>query len=262
MTIGWQDEDPCANQSQDDHVIAESAGDLKKDMVLESVVKRLQEASTTQMESYGFCGIIASMALHDFAMYELTKKAEDLRVGLYLAIATIVTISPNYLKLFIVIRLVPDTLKSNLRLYCNMKALEQSERLKKPLSKNCPRMRVDLSKFYKSKFEKTFGVEALEWAIYHGEEAVTSVPSGHNQHNLDDRLGSVYGCTSAKQYWDQGKIAAHEGLASHTDGPSKSCRLPELSSNLHFQSPNIIRSLRSCRSPNACPSGISYSARG
>ena len=76
-------------------------------------------------------------------MYELPKKPEDLCVGLYLAIATVATISPNYLKLFMVIGLVPDTLKSNHRLYGNMKTLEQSERLKKPLSENCPRMRAE-----------------------------------------------------------------------------------------------------------------------
>ena len=47
-------------------------------MVLESVVRRLQETSTTQMESYRFCDIIAIMALHNSAMYDLTKKLEDL----------------------------------------------------------------------------------------------------------------------------------------------------------------------------------------
>lgn len=71
MTIGWQDEDPCEDQSHDDQAIAESAGDLKKDMVvLESVVKTLQEASTTQMGSNGFCDIISILGLHNFAMYE------------------------------------------------------------------------------------------------------------------------------------------------------------------------------------------------
>ena len=78
MTIGRQDENPSDNQPQNDHVIAESASDLKKDMVLESVVRRLQEASTTQMESYGLCDIIAIVASHNFAMYDLTKKLEDL----------------------------------------------------------------------------------------------------------------------------------------------------------------------------------------
>ena len=40
MTIGWQDDDPCEYQYQDDHVKAESAGDLKNYMVLEFVVAR------------------------------------------------------------------------------------------------------------------------------------------------------------------------------------------------------------------------------
>ena len=65
-----------------DHVIAEYASDLKKDMALESVVKRLHEASTTQVGSYGFCDIIAINALHNFAMCGLANKVEDFCIDL------------------------------------------------------------------------------------------------------------------------------------------------------------------------------------
>ena len=61
------------------------------------------------------------------------------------------------------------------------------------------------------KHEKLFGMETLEWTVYHREEAVSSLPSGHNQHNLGDKLSSVYKYTSVKQYLDRARIAAHEG---------------------------------------------------
>lgn len=96
---GSQDEDPCEIQFQDDHVIAELAGDLKKDLVIGSVVEKLQEASTVQLESCGFCDIIVIMALHDSSMYEYPKEPEDPRVGLYLTIAIAATIFRNYLKM-------------------------------------------------------------------------------------------------------------------------------------------------------------------
>ena len=105
-----------------------------------------------------------------------------------------------------------DILKSNHRFYYNMKhLLEQSERLKKPSSQNFPRMRVELNISAPSPYEKTFGIEALSRWFNAGEETIISVPSSHDQHNLGDKISSVYKCTSVKQCLGRARIAAHEG---------------------------------------------------
>ena len=75
------------------------------------------------MEGYGFCEIIAILSYHNHSLYKEPKEPEDFRVGLHLAMVAVATISRNRLKLFVVIGVLLDILKSNHEPYGNMKDL-------------------------------------------------------------------------------------------------------------------------------------------
>ena len=238
---GSQDEEPGETQSLGDHIKAEHEGDPKKDRVLEFVVKRLQEAATMQREGYRFCDIIAILGYHNHSLYEESKEPEYVRVGLYLAMAAVATMPHNHVKLFMVIGVLTDILKSKYELYGNMKdllrAIEMSEEaIEQALPEDEGRtdFLCALSALYETKYEKTFDVESLEWAVYYGEEAVASVPFGHkeyglHQHNLGDKLSTLYKRTGVKEYLDRAMIAAQKAVeATPMDHPNRAGYLNNL----------------------------------
>ncbi len=238
---GSQDEESGETQTLGDHIEPESEGDPKKDRALEFVVKKLQEASTMQVKGYELCDIIAILGYHNHSLYEESKEPEYVRVGLYLAMAAVATMPHNHVKLFMVIGVLTDILKSKYELYGNMKdllrAIEMSEEaIEQALPEDEGRtdFLCALSALYEKKHEKTFDVEALEWAVYYGEEAVASVPFGHkeyglHQHNLGDKLSSLYKRTGVKEYLDRAMIAAHKAVeATPMDHPNRAGYLNNL----------------------------------
>lgn len=224
--FGLQDEQPGEIQAQDNDIKAESEGGPKKDLVLEFVVKKLQEASTRQVEGYDFCDIIAILGYHNHSLYEESKEPEYVRVGLYLAMVAVAIMPHNHVKLFMVVGVLTDILKSKYELYGIMKdllrAIEISEEaIEQALPEDEGRtdFLCALSALYEKKYEKSLDVEALEWAVYYGEEAVASVPFGHkhyglHQHNLGDKLSRLYKRTGVKEHLDRAMIAAHKAVES------------------------------------------------
>ena len=251
---GLQGEEAGKTLSLGDHVKAESESEQKIDSVLEFVVETLQEAATLQMEGYRFCDIIAYLAHHNHSLYEELKEPEYIRVGLYLAMAAVATMPHNHVKLFMIIGVLTDMLKSKYGLYGNMKdllrAIQMSEEaIEQALPED--EGRIDflsaLSALYEMKYEKTFDVEALEWAVYYGEETVALVPFEHqeyglHQHNLGDNLSTLYKRTGVKEYLDRAMVAAHKAVeATPMDHPNR---------------PGYLNNLANCMSQVATLSGL------
>ena len=238
---GSHDEEPGENQSLGHHMKAASEGNPKKDRALEFVVTKLQEASTMQVKGYRFCDIIAVLGYHNLSLYEQSKAPEYVRVGLYLAMAAVATMPHNHVKLFMVVGVLTDILKSKYELYGNMKDLRRAIELSEeaieqalPEDEGRTDFLCTLSFLYETKYEKTFDVEALEWAVYYGEGTVASVPLGHkeyglHQHNLGDKLSSLYKRTGVKEYLDRAMIAARKAVeATPMDHPNRAGYLNNL----------------------------------
>ena len=251
---GSQDEESGKTLSLGDHVKAESESEPKNDRVLEFVVKTLQEAVTMQMEGYRFCDIIAILGYHNHSLYEESKEPEYVRVSLYLAMAAVATMPHNHIKLFMIIGVLTDVLKSKYELYGNMKDLLRAiqiseEAIEQALPEDEGRTGFlsALSALYEMKYGKSFDVEALEWAVYYGEEAVASVPFEHqeyglHQHNLGDKLSSLYKRTGVKEYLDRAMVAAHKAV--------------EATPMDHQNRPGYLNNLANCMSQVATLSGL------
>ncbi|KAL2058262.1 hypothetical protein ABVK25_001880 [Lepraria finkii] len=135
-----------------------------------------------------------------------------------------VATSRNHVKPFVVIGVLTDVLKSKCELHGNIKdllrAIEISEEIieqASPTDEGAAGFLCALSFFHEMKYEHTLDVEDLEWAVYHGENAVAAVPTGHknyglHQRNLGDKLSDLCRHTSLKDHLDRATAAAQQAV--------------------------------------------------
>ncbi|KAL2041496.1 hypothetical protein N7G274_005878 [Stereocaulon virgatum] len=227
--------------------------DEDKDQALEYVVSKLKEISTMQIEGFEFCDIAAVLGYQYHDLYQEKQRIEYLRVALYLAMAAVLTMPRNHSKLLMVVGLLTDVLKSKFELRSNMmdllRAIELSEKAVEqasPADEGSADFRCALSFLYETKYGHTFDVEDLEWAVYHGEDAVAAVSIDHkdyglHQHNLGDKLSGLYRRTGLKEHLDRAMTAAQQAVdVTPLDHPNR---------------PGYLNNLASCASRMAKLSG-------
>ena len=242
-----------SDHSEDDQSRDPPEQDKDKDQVLEYVVSKLKDISTMQMEDFEFCDIAAILGYQKHDLYQETQRVEYLRVALYLAMAAVLAMPRNHGKLLMVIGVLTDVLKSEFELQGNMmdllRAIEMSEKAveQSPADDGSADFRCALSFLYEMKNGHTLDVEDLEWAVYHGEDAVAAVPIDHesyglHQHNLGDKLSSLYQRTGLKDYLDRAMTAAQQAVdVTPLDHPNR---------------PGYLNNLASCASGIAKLSGL------
>jgi tetratricopeptide (TPR) repeat protein len=153
-----------------------------------------------------------------------------------------------------VTQVLTDVLKSKFELQGNMmdllRAIEMSEKAVEqasPADEGRADFRCALSFLYEMKYGHTLDVEDLEWAVYHGEAAVAAVPIDHknyglHQHNLGDKLSSLYQRTGLKDHLDRAMTAAQQAvIVTPLDHPNR---------------PGYLNNLASCASRIAKLSGL------
>ena len=239
--IDQQEKDANRKHLDNEPGTDELEDDQSRDRVVEYVVSKLKEVSAVRMDDYAFCDIVAVLGNHNQSLYKESNESEYLRVALYLAIAAVVAMPREHVKLFMVVGVLTDVLKSKFELYGNMKdivkAIELSEEAvlqASPVDADRADFLCALSFLYESKYKQTFGVEDLEWAVYHGEDAVAAVSRDHenyaiHQHNLGDKLSTLYNRTGLKDHLDRAKDAALQAVdATPLGHPNRAAYLNNL----------------------------------
>ena len=232
---------PSAARSKDDPDHDQSKDEEDKDRVLEFVVDKLQEISTVQTDGFGFCDIAAVLGHHNHSLYQESDQSEYLRVALYLAMAAVLAMPRNHIKQFMVIGVLIDILKSKFELYRNMQDLlraigmsEEAIEQASPADEGRADFLCALSFLYETKYEHTLDLEDLEWAVYHGGDAVAAVLTDHenyglHQHNLGDKLSKLYERTGLKEHLDRARNAAQQAVeATPLDHPNRAGYLNNL----------------------------------
>lgn len=94
-------------------------------------------------------------------------------------------------------------------------AIEQAS----PVDKGAADFLCALSFFFETKYKHILDEEDLEWAVYHGENAVAAVPTDHknyglHQHNLGDKLSDLYMRTGLKDHLDRATAAMQQAVGA------------------------------------------------